>query len=67
MAKTEEPKKEIKQEVYVRSNVQDKRYFILVKVKGITEGKCSYDYVDEYKAQYTNYVDRIFPISQFEE
>lgn len=59
MAKTEEPKKEIKQEVYVRSNVQDKRYFILVKVKGITEGKCSYDYVDEYSFYTNKYLTKL--------
>lgn len=53
MAKTEEPKKEIKLEVYVTSNVQGECYVITVTVKGITEGKYSYDYQDKYTF-YTN-------------
>ncbi len=45
--------KETKQEVYVTSNIQDRKYFIRVKVKGITEGNYSYNYANEY-TYYTN-------------
>ena len=59
MAKTEEPKKETKQEVYVRSNIQDRKYFIMVKVKGITEGSFSYDYVNEYTFYTNKYLTKL--------
>lgn len=51
--------KETKQEVYVRSNVQGEGYLILVKVKGITEGNYSYDYVNEYTFYTNQYLTKL--------
>lgn len=36
------------QEIYVDSYLDSSGYMITVKVKGITEGKYSYDYTNEY-------------------
>ena len=44
-----ESKKEIKQEVYVSSELHHRNtYQITVTVKGITEGNYAYDYVNKY-------------------